>query len=109
MLPEIGQLCLILALCLAICQALFALSGAQTGRPGWMAVGPTAAVGQFIFVAAAFGLLAQSFLTNDFSVLYVASNSNTQLPAIYRFAAVWGGHEGSLLLWALILCGTSRK
>ena len=68
-----------------------------------MAVGPTAAAGQFVFVAGAFGLLAWSFLHNDFSLLYVASNSNSKLPEIYRFAAVWGGHEGSLLLWVLVL------
>ncbi len=103
MLPELGQLSLILALCLAACQAFFALAGTQTGRPGWMAVGPTAAVGQLAFVAISFGLLSWSFLSNDFSLVYVASHSNTKLPEIYRLAAVWGGHEGSLLLWALVL------
>lgn len=103
MLPELGQLCLILALCLAVCQTLFPLVGAHRGRPALMAAGGAAAAGQFVFVAGAFGLLAQSFLRNDFSLLYVASNSNTQLPEIYRLAAVWGGHEGSLLLWVLVL------
>ncbi|MBN8280357.1 MAG: heme lyase CcmF/NrfE family subunit, partial [Gammaproteobacteria bacterium] len=103
MLPELGQLCLILALCLAICQTLFPLVGAHRGRPALMAAGRAAAAGQFVFVAGAFGLLAQSFLRNDFSLLYVASNSNSQLPEIYRLAAVWGGHEGSLLLWVLVL------
>ena len=105
MIPELGQICLILALCLAVSQMVFSLVGAQRARPGWMAVGPKAAAGQFVFVAGAFGLLAWSFLHNDFSLVYVASNSNTQLPEIYRFAAVWGGHEGSLLLWVLILSG----
>jgi len=105
MIPELGQLCLILALCLATCQTMFTLVGAHRGQPGLMAVGPAAAAGQFVFVAGAFGLLAWSFLHNDFSLLYVASNSNSQLPEIYRFAAVWGGHEGSLLLWVLILSG----
>ncbi|MEO7386682.1 MAG: heme lyase CcmF/NrfE family subunit [Gammaproteobacteria bacterium] len=103
MIPELGQLCLILALCLAICQMLFSLTGAHRRQQGLMAAGPTAAAGQFVFVAAAFGLLAWSFLKNDFSLIYVASNSNSQLPEIYRFAAVWGGHEGSLLLWVLVL------
>ena len=105
MIPELGQICLILALCLAVSQMVFSLVGAQRARPGWMAVGPKAAAGQFVFVAGAFGLLAWSFLHNDFSLVYVASNSNSQLPEIYRFAAVWGGHEGSLLLWVLILSG----
>ncbi len=105
MIPELGQLCLILALCLAVCQAVFTLVGAHRGQPGLMAVGPAAAAGQFVFVAGAFGLLAWCFLQNDFSLLYVASNSNSKLPEVYRFAAVWGGHEGSLLLWVLILSG----
>ncbi|MEZ5566416.1 MAG: heme lyase CcmF/NrfE family subunit [Gammaproteobacteria bacterium] len=103
MIPELGQLCLILALCLAVCQAVFPLVGAQRGRAGLMAVGPMAAAGQMVFVAGAFGLLAWSFWSNDFSLLYVASNSNSKLPDLYRFAAVWGGHEGSLLLWVLVL------
>jgi len=105
MIPELGQLCLILALCLAICQMLFSLVGAHRGQHGLMAAGPAAAAGQFVFVAGAFGMLAWSFLKNDFSLLYVASNSNSQLPEIYRLAAVWGGHEGSLLLWVLVLSG----
>jgi cytochrome c-type biogenesis protein CcmF len=105
MIPELGQLCLILALCLATCQTLFTLIGAHRGQMTLMAVGPTAAAGQFVFVASAFALLAWSFLHNDFSLVYVASNSNSKLPEIYRFAAVWGGHEGSLLLWVLILSG----
>ncbi|MEO8225285.1 MAG: heme lyase CcmF/NrfE family subunit, partial [Gammaproteobacteria bacterium] len=105
MLPELGQLCLILALCLACCQSVFSLVGAHRRQPGLMAVGPAAAAGQFVFVVGAFGLLAWAFLNNDFSLLYVASNSNSQLPEMYRFAAVWGGHEGSLLLWVLILSG----
>ncbi len=105
MIPELGQLCLILALCLAVCQSVFPLVGAHRGQPGLMAVGPAAAAGQFVFVAGAFGLLASCFLQNDFSLLYVASNSNSKLPDVYRFAAIWGGHEGSLVLWALILSG----
>ncbi len=103
MIPELGQLCLILALCLAICQTVFPLVGAHRGQAALMAVGPAAAAGQFVFAAGAFALLAWSFVHNDFSLLYVASNSNSTLPDMYRFAAVWGGHEGSLLLWVLIL------
>jgi cytochrome c-type biogenesis protein CcmF len=103
MIPEFGQVCLILALCLAVTQAFFALAGAQLGRPAWMAVATPAAAGQAVFVAGAFAALAWSFVHNDFSVAYVAANSNTALPSIYRFAAVWGGHEGSLLLWVVLL------
>ncbi|MCL4791414.1 MAG: heme lyase CcmF/NrfE family subunit, partial [Gammaproteobacteria bacterium] len=103
MIPEIGQICLVLALCLAAFQAVFTLVGAHTGKTSWMAVGTPATAGQFVFVAAAFVALAWAFLHDDFSLLYVASNSNTRLPEIYKVAAVWGGHEGSLLLWALVL------
>ncbi len=103
MLPEYGQLCLALAFCLALTQACLPLLGAQLGRPAWMAVARPAAAGQFVFVAAAFALLASLFLNDDFSVRYVASNSNSSLPAMYKFAAVWGGHEGSLLLWVMVL------
>ncbi len=103
MTPEFGQLCLVLALCLAVVQAVFPLAGAQTGRNAWMAVAVPAAAGQAVFALGAFAALAWSFLTSDFTVAYVATHSNTALPAFYRFAAVWGGHEGSLLLWIVLL------
>ena len=103
MIPEIGQICLVLALCLTASQAVFTLVGAHTGREGWMAVGTPATAGQFVFIGGAFIALAWAFLHDDFSLLYVASNSNTRLPEIYKVAAVWGGHEGSLLLWSLVL------
>ncbi|MCL4780450.1 MAG: heme lyase CcmF/NrfE family subunit [Gammaproteobacteria bacterium] len=103
MIPEIGQICLVLALCLAVFQTFFTLVGAHTGRSSWMAVGTPATSGQFVFVAGAFIALAWAFLQDDFSLLYVASNSNSRLPEIYKVAAVWGGHEGSLLLWSLVL------
>jgi cytochrome c-type biogenesis protein CcmF len=103
MVPEFGQLCLILALCLACAQAFFPIAGAQLRRAGWMAVAVPAAAGQAVFLLGAFAALAWSFVTNDFTVAYVASNSNSSLPGIYRFAAVWGGHEGSLLLWVVLL------
>ena len=103
MIPEIGQICLVLALCLCASQAIFTLVGAHRGKTAWMAVGTPATAGQFVFVAGAFLALAWAFQHDDFSLLYVASNSNTRLPDIYKVAAVWGGHEGSLLLWSLVL------
>ena len=103
MVPEIGQFALILALLLALTQGILPIVGAARGVPAWMAVARPAAQGQFTFVAIAFGCLAWSFVNNDFSVLNVASNSNSQLPLHYRFAATWGSHEGSLLLWVLML------
>jgi cytochrome c-type biogenesis protein CcmF len=116
MIPELGHLCLVLALCLAGAQAFFGLAGPLTNRPAWTAVAKPAAVGQFVFVAIAFGLLTHAFIVNDFSVTYVASHSNSALPLMYRISAVWGAHEGSLLLWVLTLslwtaavCGLSRQ
>ncbi len=103
MIPEIGQFSLIVALALALAQAALSLTGAARGIPGFVAVARPAAQGQFVFVAIAFACLAWSFYSNDFSVLNVASNSNSSLPAAYRIAATWGSHEGSLLLWVLML------
>lgn len=103
MIPELGHLALILALTLALAQAVLPLIGADRGIIGWMAVGRTAAWGQFTFLGVAFACLTASFIGNDFSVVYVANNSNTALPLPYRIAAVWGAHEGSLLLWSLVL------
>ena len=103
MIPELGHFALIIALCIAAVQAFVPLAGSFRGNIAWMAVARPAAQGQFVFVAVAFGCLAWSFLSNDFSVLNVASNSNSSLPVQYRFAATWGSHEGSLLLWVLML------
>lgn len=103
MIPEIGHLALIIALCLALAQAFFGLAGAQRGNRVWMTAVRPAAVAQSLFVALAFAALAYCFLANDFSVAYVAENSNTALPWWYRFTAVWGAHEGSLLLWVFVL------
>src|SRR5262249_35794365 len=103
MIPEIGQFALIIALLLAITQAVVPMIGAERGNRAWMAVAIPAGQAQFIFVAIAFSCLAYSFITNDFSVLNVATNSNSQLPLHYRLAATWGSHEGSLLLWTLML------
>ena len=105
MIPELGHFALILALLLAAAQALFGFAGAARGAPDWMAAARSAAAGQFAFAAFAFAALAWSFAQNDFSVLNVASNSNSRLPLHYRLAATWGSHEGSLLLWALMMAG----
>ena len=103
MAPEIGQFALVIAFCLAIAQSVIPLIGAHTGNINWMSVGRTAATGQFLFLVISFVSLAYCFVVNDFSVLYVANNSNTNLPIYYRISAVWGAHEGSLLLWVLAL------
>jgi cytochrome c-type biogenesis protein CcmF len=103
MIPEIGQFSLIVALTIAIAQAALSLAGAARGIPGFMAAARPAAQGLFVFVAIAFGCLAWSFYSSDFSVLNVANNSNSRLPTAYRIAATWGSHEGSLLLWVLML------
>ncbi len=103
MVPELGIFALILAFLLSLAQAFFGLIGAWRGKAHWMAVTRPAVTGQFVFVAAAFACLVYAFVNNDFSVLYVARNSNSQLPLFYRVAALWGAHEGSLLLWIQIL------
>jgi cytochrome c-type biogenesis protein CcmF len=103
MIPEIGQFALILALVLALVQATLPLIGAARGIPQFVSLARPAAQAQFLFVATAFCCLAYSFITNDFSVLNVATNSNSQLPLHYRLAATWGSHEGSLLLWTFML------
>jgi cytochrome c-type biogenesis protein CcmF len=103
MIPELGTLALIIALLLAAAQAFFGLAGAHRNRQSWMAAVTPAVAGVWVFVTFAFGILAYSFVVHDFSVNYVATNSNLELPLIYRLAAVWGAHEGSLLLWIVLL------
>lgn len=103
MIAELGHFALILALCLALVQTIFPLLGTIKGVPHWIAVAKPAASGQFVFVALAYACLTYAFIVNDFSLAYVASNSNMNLPLVYRIVSVWGGHEGSLLLWILIL------
>ncbi|NML45698.1 heme lyase CcmF/NrfE family subunit [Ramlibacter sp. G-1-2-2] len=105
MIAELGHFCLILALAVALVQALLPLAGAARGRQRWMAVAQPAARLQALLVALAFGALAWSFADNDFSVANVAANSSSELPLAYRLAATWGSHEGSMLLWALMLGG----
>ena len=105
MIPELGQLALVLALAMALLLGTLPLAGAALGRADWMSLSRPAARAHALLVALAFGCLVASFLRNDFSVAYVVSNSNSSLPAFYRVAGVWGGHEGSLLLWLAMLAG----
>ena len=103
MLPELGHFALILALLLAGLQAFFGIAGPMLGRERWMAAVTPAVAGQFVMVSTAVGCLIASFVGNEFSVVYVAENSNSALPLFYRVTALWGAHEGSLLLWILLL------
>ncbi len=107
MIPEIGHFALILALALAICQGVLPLIGAHRNDAAMMTVGRTAVYGQFLFVAISFGCLIWAFSTDDFSVLYVANHSQLSLPAGYKISAAWSAHEGSLLMWILLLAGWS--
>jgi cytochrome c-type biogenesis protein CcmF len=101
--PELGNFALMLALCLACTQSVLPLVGAWKNNARWMRVARPAAAGQCLFVALAFASLIGAFVNNDFSVSYVASNSNSLLPVYYRITGTWGGHEGSLLLWTFVL------
>ena len=103
MIPEIGHFALILALALSLCQGVLPLFGAHRGDAALMAIARPASVAQLVFVTIAFACLAYSFLVSDFSVAYVANHSQLALPAVYKFSAVWGAHEGSLVLWILLM------
>ena len=107
MIPEIGNFALMLAAVVAVMQGVLPITGTLVRNPQvqitLQSLARPAAALQFVLVAFAFGALAASFLNNDFSVLYVSQHSNSLLPKPYQFAAVWGGHEGSLLLWVLLL------
>ena len=105
MLPELGHFALIVALFVALALATLPIVGAALGNPAWMALARPAAQAQFVFVAIGFFALMASFANNDFSVVNVASNSNSELPTAYRIAATWGSHEGSMLLWVFMLSG----
>jgi cytochrome c-type biogenesis protein CcmF len=105
MIPEFGQLALSVALVVALVQGILPLAGAARGDAAWMGVARPAAHAQALLIAFAFGCLVQSFVVNDFSVQNVAMNSNSALPLHFRVAASWGSHEGSLLLWCLMLGG----
>ena len=103
MLAEVGQILLILALLAALLQSMLPLLGAQRGIAPFVAIARPAALLQLTMVLGAFVVLTVAFVRQDFSLRYVAENSNSLLPMIYRYSAVWGAHEGSLLLWALVL------
>ena len=105
MIPELGQFCLILALCLAGAQTLLPIFGVLFKAPSLAVSAKFAARAQFLFLTLAFICLTYAFVTYDFSVYYVVQNSNSQLPLMYRIAGVWGAHEGSLLLWVPMLAG----
>ena len=103
MIPEIGLFALILALLMAVLQSTIPIVGSTRNNPSWIGMARPAAFAQLLFVAISYGCLSVAFLFHDFSVVYVAQNSNSRLPLIYLISGVWGAHEGSLLLWALTL------
>ncbi|MFB0936702.1 MAG: heme lyase CcmF/NrfE family subunit [Propionivibrio sp.] len=103
MIPELGHFALIVALCISVAQGILPLVGAHRRNAEWIALARPAAGALNLMLLVAFGCLMAAFVQNDFSVLYVSQHSNTQLPLPYRIAAVWGGHEGSLLLWVVML------
>src|SRR5690554_1815816 len=103
MIPELGNFSLMLALGLACLLAVVPMAGSANGNRLWMSLARPLSAGLWVFMLLAFVCLSHAFLNDDFSVTYVANNSNSMLPAYYKFAAVWGGHEGSLLLWVLVL------
>jgi cytochrome c-type biogenesis protein CcmF len=101
--PEFGHYALVLALALALVQAIVPLWGARTNDATLMGVGGSTALAQFVFVAASFAALTAAYVGSDFSVLNVFQNSHSTMPLVYKFTSVWGNHEGSMLLWVLIL------
>ncbi|MFN4158943.1 MAG: heme lyase CcmF/NrfE family subunit [Gemmobacter sp.] len=103
MIVELGHFALVLALCVALVQTVMPLVGAARGWAGWMAVGETAATVQVLLVGFSFAALTYAFVTSDFSLALVVANSHTLKPMLYKVSGVWGNHEGSLLLWVLIL------
>ncbi|MGB0468459.1 MAG: heme lyase CcmF/NrfE family subunit [Pontibacterium sp.] len=105
MIPELGQYALILALCLSVLLATVPMIGASTGNALWMGYAKPLSIGMFLFLMVSIVCLGYAFVTDDFTVKYVATNSNTALPYYYKVSAIWGGHEGSLLLWVVILSG----
>ena len=107
MTAELGLFAAILAFVFSLLQAVLPIAGAACKRAAWMAAAIPLSAAQFLFSLAALAILAALFVQNDFSVVYVAQNSNTALPIGYRVSAVWGGHEGSLLLWTTMLAGWS--
>ncbi len=105
MIPELGHFALLLSLFVALAMGVLPLVGAQRNQPQWVALARPATAATFLLIAISFVCLTWAFYTNDFTVQYVAAHSNSQMPTMYRLSAVWGGHEGSLLLWVLMLSG----
>jgi len=105
MIPELGHFALVAGLLLSIALAVLPMAGSYTARPLWMDAGRPLALGVFAFVLIAFACLTIAFVQSDFTVNYVAKNSNSILPVYYKVTAVWGGHEGSILLWLLTQAG----
>ncbi|MFK7864412.1 MAG: heme lyase CcmF/NrfE family subunit [Pseudohongiellaceae bacterium] len=105
MIPELGSFSLILALLLCVVLGTLPLIGAATNNVVWMSLARPLSAGVFVFVGVALVILTYAFVTDDFSVQFVAQHSNSLLPARYKFTAVWGGHEGSFLLWTFMLTG----
>ena len=103
MIPETGHFALILALIIAGVQSVLPLAGALRGDDAMMRTGRTSALAQFVFVAAAFACLAMAYVQSDFSVINVYENSHTAKPLLFKISGVWGNHEGSMVLWVLIL------
>ncbi len=103
MIPELGQFCLVLAACLALGACWAGFWGAQNPASAWLKGAASMVIGQFVFCTLAFAALVWSFVTDDFSVAYVANHSHSQLPLYYKVAATWGGHEGSFLLWIVFM------
>src|SRR6266852_1613449 len=103
MIAEFGHYALVLALALALVQASVPMVGARKNDPVLMAVAGPTAVAQFLFVAIAFAALTACYVRSDFSVVNVFENSHSLKPLIYKISGVWGNHEGSMLLWVLIL------
>ncbi|MBV8835699.1 MAG: heme lyase CcmF/NrfE family subunit, partial [Alphaproteobacteria bacterium] len=103
MIAEVGHYALVLALGLALIQAIVPLWGTKTNDVALMSVAPATALAQFLFAAISFGALTAAYVGSDFSVLSVFQNSHSAMPLLYKFTSVWGNHEGSMLLWVLIL------
>ena len=103
MIVELGHYALILAFCVAIVQTVVPLVGAHQRWADWMAAAAPLATAQFVLIALSFGALTYAFVTSDFSVALVVNNSHTLKPLLYKISGVWGNHEGSLLLWVMIL------
>ena len=105
MIVEIGHFALILAAFVALVQGVLPLAGTMNGHQRWQALARPAAIVQFLLIAFSYGVLTNAAVTDDFSVKYIAEHSNSLLPVQYKVASVWGGHEGSLLMWVLMLSG----